>query len=47
MKSPRILVVTLNDEDTGIVVDRVTGVVRIHPDIVRPVPRRSSTERNS
>jgi len=34
----RILVLSLNDEDTGIVVDRVTGVVRIHPDAIRPVP---------
>lgn len=34
----RILVVTLNEEDTGILVDRVTGVVRIHPESVRPIP---------
>lgn len=34
----RILVLNLNDEDAGIVVDRVTGVVRIHPESVRPVP---------
>ncbi len=34
----RILVVSSNDEDTGIVVDRVTGVVRIHPEDIRPVP---------
>jgi purine-binding chemotaxis protein CheW len=34
----RILVLSLDDEDAGMVVDRVTGVVRIHPDAVRPVP---------
>lgn len=34
----RILVLSLNDEDAGMVVDQVTGVVRIHPDAVRPVP---------
>lgn len=34
----RILVVTLEDEDTGIVVDRVTGVVRIAPASIRPAP---------
>ncbi len=34
----RILVVSSNDEETGIVVDRVTGVVRIHPEDIRPVP---------
>ena len=34
----RILVLTLNDEDTGVVVDRVTGVVRIQPETIRPVP---------
>ena len=34
----RILVVSSNDEDTGIVVDRVTGVVRIHLEDIRPVP---------
>ncbi len=34
----RIVVVTVNDEEAGIVVDRVTGVVRISPDAVRPVP---------
>ena len=34
----RILVVSSNDEDTGIVVDRVTGVVRIQPEDIRPVP---------
>jgi chemotaxis signal transduction protein len=31
-------VLTLGDEDTGVVVDRVTGVVRIRPETVRPVP---------
>ena len=34
----RILVVSSNEEDAGIVVDRVTGVVRIHPEDIRPVP---------
>lgn len=34
----RILVLTVNDEDAGIVVDRVTGVVRIQSDSIRPVP---------
>jgi purine-binding chemotaxis protein CheW len=34
----RILVLTLNDEDTGVVVDRVTGVVKIQPETIRPVP---------
>jgi purine-binding chemotaxis protein CheW len=34
----RILVLTLNDEDTGVVVDRVTGVVRIDAETIRPVP---------
>jgi purine-binding chemotaxis protein CheW len=34
----RIIVVSVNDEDAGIHVDRVTGVVRISPDAVRPTP---------
>jgi purine-binding chemotaxis protein CheW len=34
----RILVVTVGDEDAGILVDRVRGVVRIHPEAIRPVP---------
>lgn len=34
----RILVAAVNDEHAGILVDRVTGVVRIHPDSVRPAP---------
>ncbi len=34
----RILVVSLNDEETGVVVDRVTGVVRIPPSAIRPAP---------
>jgi purine-binding chemotaxis protein CheW len=34
----RILVVTLGEEDAGILVDRVSGVVRINPDAVRSVP---------
>ncbi len=34
----RILVVTVHDEEAGIVVDRVTGVVRISPEAVRPIP---------
>jgi purine-binding chemotaxis protein CheW len=34
----RIIVVSVNDEDAGIQVDRVTGVIRILPDAVRPTP---------
>ena len=34
----RIIVVSVNDEDAGIHVDRVTGVIRISPDAVRPTP---------
>jgi purine-binding chemotaxis protein CheW len=34
----RILVMNVHDEEAGIVVDRVTGVLRISPDAVRPVP---------
>lgn len=34
----RILVVNLNEEYACIIVDRVTGVVRISPDAVRPAP---------
>ena len=34
----RILVLNVNDEQTGVVVDRVTGVVKIQPDAIRPVP---------
>ncbi len=34
----RIIVVTVNDEDAGLYVDRVTGVARITPDAIRPTP---------
>ncbi len=34
----RIIVVSVREEDAGIQVDRVTGVVRIPPDAVRPTP---------
>jgi len=34
----RIIVVNLNDEEAGIVVDRVTGVVRTTADAIRPAP---------
>ena len=34
----RIIVVSVNDEDAGLHVDRVTGVVRLSPDAVRPTP---------
>ena len=34
----RIIVVSVNEEDAGIQVDRVTGVIRILPDAMRPTP---------
>lgn len=34
----RIIIISPDDEDVGIVVDRVTGVVRISPDAIRPAP---------
>jgi len=34
----RIIVVSLDEEEAGLLVDRVTGVVKISPDVVRPVP---------
>jgi len=34
----RIIVVNLNDEEAGILVDRVTGVVRVEAEAVRPAP---------
>jgi purine-binding chemotaxis protein CheW len=34
----RIIVVSVNDEDAGIRVDRVTGVVKIASDAIRPTP---------
>ena len=34
----RIVVVSIHDEDAGILVDRVTGVVRIAADAIRPAP---------
>jgi purine-binding chemotaxis protein CheW len=34
----RIIIISPDDEDAGILVDQVTGVVRISPDAVRPAP---------
>lgn len=34
----RIIIINPDDEDAGIVVDRVTGMVRISPDAIRPAP---------
>lgn len=34
----RIVVISVEDEDMGILVDRMTGVVRFLPDIIRPAP---------
>jgi purine-binding chemotaxis protein CheW len=34
----RIIIICPDDEDAGILVDGVTGVVRISPDTVRPAP---------
>ncbi len=34
----RILVVNLKEDDIGIIVDRVTGVVKIRQETIRPVP---------
>jgi len=34
----RIIIISPNDEDAGILVDRVSGVVRISPDAIRPAP---------
>ena len=34
----RIIVVSVNEEDAGVQVDRVTGVIRILPDAMRPTP---------
>jgi len=34
----RIIIINPDDEDAGIIVDRVTGVVRISPDAIRPAP---------
>lgn len=34
----RIIVVSLDDEETGLIVDRVTGVVKLPPEDVRPAP---------
>ncbi|HTP05461.1 MAG TPA: chemotaxis protein CheW [Nitrospirota bacterium] len=34
----RIIIINPDDEDAGIVVDQVTGVVRISPDAIRPAP---------
>lgn len=38
----RIVVVSSDDEETGLIVDRVTGVVRILQDSVRPAPEASA-----
>lgn len=34
----RIIVVSLDEEDVGLIVDRVTGVLRIMPDAIKPTP---------
>ncbi len=34
----RIIVVSIHDEETGLVVDRVTGTVKLAPDTVKPAP---------
>ncbi len=34
----RIIVVNPDEEDVGLIVDRVTGVLRIMPDAVKPAP---------
>jgi purine-binding chemotaxis protein CheW len=34
----RIIVVSLDDEETGLIVERVTGVFRLSPDDIRPAP---------
>jgi len=34
----RIIVVSVNEEDAGLQVDRVTGVIRILPEAMRPTP---------
>ncbi len=34
----RIVVVSVDDDEAGIMVDRVTGVVRISPDTIKPAP---------
>lgn len=34
----RVVVVGTNEEDVGLVVDRVVGVLRIMPDAIKPVP---------
>ncbi len=34
----RVVVVTVDDERVGFIVDRVTGVVKLSPDLVRAVP---------
>jgi purine-binding chemotaxis protein CheW len=34
----RIIVVSLDDENVGLIVDRVTGVLRIMPEAIKPTP---------
>ncbi len=34
----RIIIISPDDEDAGIMVDRVTGVMRLSPDSIRPAP---------
>lgn len=34
----RVIVVSIGNEETGLLVERVTGVVRIRPDEIRPAP---------
>lgn len=37
----RIVIVSTHDEDVGLIVDRVTGVVRISPEDIKPVPENN------
>lgn len=37
----RIVIVSTKDEDVGLIVDRVTGVVRISPEDIKPAPENS------
>lgn len=34
----RIIVVSLDEEEVGLIVDRVTGVLRVLPDAIKPTP---------
>jgi purine-binding chemotaxis protein CheW len=37
----RIIIVSTEDEDVGLIVDRVTGVVRIAPEDIKPAPENN------